>query len=73
MNYLAQSDRVKQSLVWKLTQFALGRPLVAEDARYLQQIERDAQSRGGTYQAAMIAIVTSDLVQQVWTENRNHE
>lgn len=73
MKQLAGSDRVKQSLIWKLTQFALGRSLVAEDARYLEQIERDAQSRGGTYQAAMTAIVTSDLVQQVRTENRTND
>ena len=32
MDYLAKSDRVAESLTWKVTQFALGRPLTAVDA-----------------------------------------
>lgn len=62
MNLLAESDRVKQSLTWKVTQFALGRPLAAEDASAVDQIHRQATENGGTWHATIEAIVTSDLV-----------
>ena len=68
MDMLAKSDRVAQSLTWKVTQFALGRPLGAEDAGQLAEIHRAAQEGGGTYQSLMTAIVQSDLVQRVRTE-----
>ena len=69
MDLLAQSDRVEQSIVWKLTQFALGRPLGAEDARSVEKIHADAKKAGGaTYQNIMAAIITSDLVRTTRTE-----
>jgi hypothetical protein len=68
MDVLAKSDRVAQSLTWKVTQFALGRPLGAEDAAQLAEIHRAAQQGGGTYQSLMTAIVLSDLVQTTRTE-----
>lgn len=68
MTLLSSSSRVHESLVWKLTQFALGRPLVATDAAILEQIYRLAQQDGGTYLSAMEAIVMSDLVQLMQTE-----
>ena len=63
MDLLAASDRVKESLTWKLTQFALGRPLTAMDAREVLEIHEAAKNDGGTYQAIVSAIVQSDLVQ----------
>jgi hypothetical protein len=63
IDLLAKSERVSETLTWKVTQFALGRPLGAEDARIVSQIHQSAQERGGTWPSLMIAIVTSDLVQ----------
>jgi hypothetical protein len=68
MELLAKSDRVQQSLTWKVTQFAVGRPLGAEDAAIVADIHRDAQKGGGTYASLMTAIVLSDLVQRTRTE-----
>ncbi|MBD3673860.1 MAG: DUF1592 domain-containing protein [Planctomycetaceae bacterium] len=62
MNLLAKSERVQESLTWKVTQFCLGRPLVAADARQVQQIHEESQSHGGTWYTLIMAIVTSDLV-----------
>jgi hypothetical protein len=68
MELLASSERVSQSLTWKVTQFALGRPLGAEDASIIADIHRAAQQGGGTYSSLMTAIVMSDLVQMMRTE-----
>lgn len=64
MKLLSASDRVRESLTWKVTQFALGRPLTAADAPIVANIHQSAQSTGGTYASLMTAIVTSDLVQK---------
>jgi hypothetical protein len=67
MDLLAGSDRVKQTITWKLTQFALGRPLTAEDAPILAGIHEKAQAAGGTYESLVHAIVDSDLIQMTRT------
>lgn len=69
MDFLAKSDRVSQSLTWKITQFALGRPLVAEDAAMVDKIHAEAQSNGGTWSAVIAAIVKSDLVTKTQTQS----
>jgi hypothetical protein len=71
MTLLAESDRVRETITWKLTQFALGRPLVAEDARIVAEIHKSAQKNGGTYPALITAIIMSDLVQMTRTEQPN--
>ncbi len=68
MNLLAESDRVSQTLTWKVAQFAVGRPFVAEDAAIVDNIHKVAQANGGTWSALITAIVTSDLVQTTKTE-----
>lgn len=68
MQLLASSDRVSECLTRKLTQFSIGRPLFASDARIVRQIHRDAEKQGGTYQSILTAIVLSDLVQKTRTE-----
>ncbi len=68
MNLLAGSDRVKESLTWKVTQFAVGRPLTALDVPALKQIHQTAEKNGGTYAAVITAVVTSDLVLKTRTE-----
>lgn len=69
MNLLADSDRVSQSFTWKITQFALGRPLVAEDAAIVDEIHATARQNGSTWKAVMTAIVQSDLVKNKRTED----
>ena len=63
MNHLAASDRVRQSITWKLTQFALGRPLGARDARPVQAIHEVGWQKAGTYANLITAIALSDLFQ----------
>jgi hypothetical protein len=70
MKILSASQRVKETLTWKLTQFAIGRPLLAEDAATINAIHRQAQKSGGTYPALIAAIVSSDLVRQTKTETQ---
>ena len=62
MGLLAGSDRVAETLVWKLTQFAVGRPLGAREAAVVQEIAKEAHVRGGTYAAVVGAIASSDLI-----------
>lgn len=64
MKLLADSERVRESLTWKVTQFALGRPLTAADAPIVGEIHKASQAAGGTYPSLMTAIVSSDLVQK---------
>jgi len=64
MEILASSDRVRMGITRKLVQFAISRPLASSDEAIVRQIHQEAQSRGGTYQAVMRAIVLSDLVQK---------
>jgi hypothetical protein len=69
MNLLATSDRVRESMTWKLTQFAIGRPPTAADAAVIEQIHKESQQGGGTYASTIKAIVLSDLVQKTRKEN----
>jgi hypothetical protein len=64
MNLLAGSPRVRESLTWKVAQFAMGRPLGAEDARVIAEINKASPKGGGTYQSLVTAIILSDLVRQ---------
>lgn len=59
---LAESERVSQTLTWKVSQWALGRPLTLEDAPALDRIHAEAKKEGGTYPAVIAALVGSDLV-----------
>ena len=62
MKLLAASPRVRETLTWKVVQFAMGRPLGAEDAQYVAEIHQASQKAGGTYQSLVTAIILSDLV-----------
>ena len=68
MDLLARSDRVRMNFTRKVTQFALGRPLVESDGPELENIHKAAQAAGGTYAATVTAVVMSDLVQATRTE-----
>jgi len=70
MDLLAGSDRVRRTITWKVTQFALGRPLGAADVSTVDKIHESARKGGGTYTSLMTAIVLSDLVRLTRTEKR---
>lgn len=73
MDLMAASERVKESITWKLTQFALGRPLTGADSSAVQAIHATAQKNGGTYKAIMTAIVTSELVTMIQTDRDENQ
>jgi len=62
MDILAGNDRVAENITWKLTQFALGRPLAGPDVPALKKIHAQSLKNGGKYTDTMTAIVLSDLV-----------
>lgn len=62
MDLLAQSDRVAETLTWKLAQYVFGRPMGARDAIEMKKIHALARENGGTYQSLMHAISTSALM-----------
>lgn len=62
MNLLAGSERIRETITWKMTQFALGRPLGAADAATVADIHQAGQESGGTYKDVITAIILSDLV-----------
>ncbi|MEO0415016.1 MAG: DUF1592 domain-containing protein, partial [Verrucomicrobiota bacterium] len=70
LDILSRSSRVKETLTWKLTQFAIGRPLGPNDVRAVETIHADAMSGGGTYQATIRAIAVSDFIRFTSTEPR---
>jgi mono/diheme cytochrome c family protein len=70
MDLLAESERVRETITWKLTQFSLGRPLGPADASTVQKIHAASRKGGGTYSSLITAIVMSDLVQKVRTEGK---
>ena len=69
MNHLAGSNRVRQSITWKLLQFALGRSLGPRDARSMQITHQAGWKSGGTYANLINAIAVSELFQIQPTEN----
>jgi hypothetical protein len=69
MDLLAGSERVKKNITRKVTQFAIGRPLVAADEPVIEKIYAATQEGGGTYESLIKAVVMSDLVQMVPTEH----
>ncbi|MEC9030925.1 MAG: DUF1592 domain-containing protein, partial [Planctomycetota bacterium] len=69
MDLLAGNERVRETLAWKLAQFALGRSLIGSDRRILGEIYAAARKNGGSYQDLMTAIVLSDLVTSTRTES----
>ena len=68
MDLLAGSDRVRETLTWKVVQFALGRPLTSNDVPHVKKIHDTAMQNRGTYQDIITALVQSELVQTTKTE-----
>jgi mono/diheme cytochrome c family protein len=70
MNLLAGSERVRQGMTRKITQFAIGRPLTSTDGPIVEKIHNAAQSGGGTYASIITAIATSDLVRMAQPDTK---
>jgi hypothetical protein len=70
MNLLAGSERVRQGITRKLTQFAIGRPLTSTDTPIVDKIHEAAVKGGGTYAGMVTAIATSDLVRMTQPETK---
>lgn len=70
MDLLAGSERVRETFTWKIAQFAVGRPLSAQDVPVIRQIHEEAWKNDGTYASIIAAVVTSDLVLKTRTEPR---
>ena len=68
MELLAASDRARQNITRKVTQFAIGRPLAATDEPTVDGIHRRSQANGGTYESLIEAIITSEFVRRTQTE-----
>ena len=64
MNIIAGSDRVMKTLVWKMVQFAMGRPLGADDVSHVDKIYKAAQNSGSKYSDVITAIALSELMYQ---------
>ncbi len=69
MDLLAGSDRVRQTITWKLAQFAVGGRLGAADARTVRSIHQAAWKAGGRWTDLVTALVTSDLVMMTRTQS----
>ncbi len=69
LDLLARSDDLQRTIIRKLAQFAIGRPLGTADEAAVEEIHRQVGSRGATYGRLVSAIVTSDLVRSVQTEH----
>jgi len=63
MDLLAKSPRVRQNIIWKLTQFALGRPIANRDRPHLEALYQDVQDEQ-TYQNVLLHLATSPLITQ---------
>ena len=68
MDLLAGSERINETITWRVTQFALGRPLGAADYRTMKEIHVAAQEGGGTYASLITAIVSSEFVTMTRTQ-----
>jgi hypothetical protein len=71
LDFLAHNPRVRETLTWKVCQFALGRPLGANDAAAVEKIHQEAHAGGGDWKSLISAIVRSSLVRNIKTETSN--
>jgi hypothetical protein len=63
MDLLAKSPRVRQNINWKLTQFALGRPIATQDRPHLDTLFTQVQ-KDQSYQNVLLHLATSPLITQ---------
>lgn len=63
MDLLAKSPRVRQNIIWKLTQFSLGRPIANKDRPHLDTLYQSVRDEQ-TYQNVILHLATSPLITQ---------
>lgn len=61
MDLLAKSSRVRQNIIWKLTQFALGRPIANSDRPHLDTLFLNVREQQ-TYQNVLLNLATSPII-----------
>jgi hypothetical protein len=61
IDLLAKSPRVRQNIIWKLTQFSLGRPIATQDRPHLDTLFSQVQNNQ-TYQNVLLHLATSPLI-----------
>ena len=68
MTLLAGSDRVRDCMSLKVSQWAVGRPIADTDGCSMSAIRDRFVAGGGTYQELMVAIALSPMVRQIRVE-----
>lgn len=63
MDLLAASPRVRETIIWKIAQFGLGRPIATSDRPHLEAILSRTDSKP-TYQNVLLELATSPLITQ---------
>jgi hypothetical protein len=61
MDLLAKSPRVRETIIWKIAQFALGRPIATSDRPHLESIISRTKD-DPTYQNVILELTTSPLI-----------
>lgn len=61
MDLLAKSPRVRETIIWKIAQFGLGRPIATTDRPHLETI-MSRTSSNPTYQNVLLHLATSPLI-----------
>lgn len=68
MEILSESDRVRDCMTLKATQFAMGRPLVETDGCSLARTRERLAATDGTYGDLIVSIATSPMFRTIRTE-----
>lgn len=65
---IATNKRTTETIVWKLTQFSLGRPLGPADIEQMEWIQQRCKDSDFTYASMLKALLMSDLIRKIQTE-----
>ncbi len=68
MDFIAHHPRAQATLTWKVVQFAIGRPLMVEDAEAVEAIHQASMAQGGSWASLMKALVTHPWFTTIQTE-----
>ena len=68
LDFIANHPRAQATLTWKIIQFAMGRPLTAEDAPAVEAIHQASMEAGGTWASLMTALITHPWFTTIQTE-----
>ena len=68
MDFIAHHPRAQATLTWKVVQFAIGRPLMVEDAEAVEAIHQASMAQGGGWASLMKALATHPWFTTIQTE-----